>query len=294
VENGTRFTLLALPVSSESKRGVEMLKVAEKLIKYAKKKIKINRVYGDKWFYNVKFLKILRESNTDFVIQAPMNKRANKILEDNKDKDTIVIKDFELKDKTNKIKENVKFFAVKRRLFSLSVKRFEEDLNKCTISEKLRSIFKTKGSQISENATVIKKNGEWRITDGEKIYIIRKEKGRLNVYTKSENNGDEKVCFITSLNVDEKSANLYAELFRRRWGIETSYRVEDDFKPKTTSTKPAVRLYYFFFSVCAYNLWVIVNMILSIVSGIISDKPLVTAKRLIVILQMSMMGKGPP
>jgi predicted transposase YbfD/YdcC len=60
----------------------------------------------------------------------------------------------------------------------------------------------------------------------------RKEKGRLNVYTKSENNGDEKVCFITSLDIDEKSANQYAESFRRRWGIETSYRVEDDFKPK--------------------------------------------------------------
>ena len=135
---------------------------------------------------------------------------------------------------------------------------------------------------------------EWTITDGEKIYIIRKEKGKLNVYTKSEKNGDEKVCFITSLDIDEKSANQYAELFRRRWGIETSYRVEDDFKPKTTSKKPAVRLYYFLFSVCVYNIWVIVNMILSIVSGIISDKPLITAKRLIILLQMSIMEKPPP
>jgi len=138
------------------------------------------------------------------------------------------------------------------------------------------------------------KEEEWLITDGEKIYIIRKEKGKLNVYTKSENNGDEKVCFITSLDVDEKSAKQNAESFRRRWGIETSYRVEDDFKPKTTSKKPAVRLYYFLFSVCTYNIWVIVNMIVSIVSGIIADKPLITAKRLIVLLQMSMMEKPPP
>lgn len=183
---------------------------------------------------------------------------------------------------------------MKRRLFSVSAKRFEEDLNKCVISEKLRSIFKTKGSQISEDATVIKEDGEWRITDGEKIYIIRKEKGRLNVYTKSENNGDEKVCFITSLDIDEKSAKQYGELFRRRWGIETSYRVEGDFKPKTTSKNPVVRLYYFFFSVCVYNIWVIVNMILSLVLGIIADKPLITAKMLIVILQRSMMVKEPP
>lgn len=158
VENGTRFTLLALPVSSESMRGEEMLKVAEKLIKYAKKKIKIKRAYGDKWFYNVKFLKILRESNTDFVIQAPMNKRANKILEDNKDKDTIIIKGFELKDRTNKLKEKANFFAVERRLFNVSTKRFEEDLNKGVIPEELRTIFKTKGSSLSENAIITNLN----------------------------------------------------------------------------------------------------------------------------------------
>jgi hypothetical protein len=35
-------------------------------------------------------------------------------------------------------------------------------------------------------------------------------------------------------------------------------------------------------------------MILSIVSGIISDKPLITAKRLIILLQMSIIEKPPP
>ena len=36
------------------------------------------------------------------------------------------------------------------------------------------------------------------------------------------------------------------------------------------------------------------NMILSLVLGIIADKPLLTAKRLIIILQMSIMDKPPP
>ncbi|HUV80569.1 MAG TPA: hypothetical protein VMW40_07105 [Candidatus Bathyarchaeia archaeon] len=43
-----------------------------------------------------------------------------------------------------------------------------------------------------------------------------------------------------------------------------------------------------------YNLWVIVNMMLSIVLGMISDKPLVTAKWLLVVLQLTLMEKGPP
>ena len=46
-------------------------------------------------------------------------------------------------------------------------------------------------------------------------------------------NENEKVCFVTDLDVDESSAKSYAELFRRRWGIETSYRVKGDFRPKT-------------------------------------------------------------
>ncbi|MEA1956745.1 MAG: hypothetical protein U9N01_00070 [Euryarchaeota archaeon] len=43
-----------------------------------------------------------------------------------------------------------------------------------------------------------------------------------------------------------------------------------------------------------YNLWVITNMILGIVLGIITDKSLITTKRLIVHLQMSLVEKQPP
>jgi len=53
-------------------------------------------------------------------------------------------------------------------------------------------------------------------------------------------------------------------------------------------------IFYFFFSVCVYNLWVITNMILGIVLGIITDKSLITTKRLIVHLQMSLVEKQPP
>lgn len=159
VENGTRFTLLALPVSSESNRGEEMLRVAEKLIKYARKKIKINRVYADKWFYQVQFIKALKEANADFVIQAPLNKKVNKILTDNKDKDTVVIDDFEVKDKYSRNKEKANFFAVKKRLFNVRANGLEEDLNKGIIPEDLKNRFKTKGFPLSEKAVITRKDG---------------------------------------------------------------------------------------------------------------------------------------
>ncbi|MBE9594775.1 MAG: carboxypeptidase regulatory-like domain-containing protein, partial [Proteobacteria bacterium] len=70
-------------------------------------------------------------------------------------------------------------------LFSIDAE-FEEDLNNGIISEKLKDIFKTKGFPLSENAMVTKeKENEWVITN-EKKFIVRKEKGKLNIYLEPE------------------------------------------------------------------------------------------------------------
>ena len=47
--------------------------------------------------------------------------------------------------------------------------------------------------------------------------------------------------------------------FRRRWGIETSYRMIGMFLAKTTSRLYRLRLLYFFLAVVLYNLWVLKN-----------------------------------
>ncbi len=47
--------------------------------------------------------------------------------------------------------------------------------------------------------------------------------------------------------------------FRRRWGIETSYRLIGLFLAKTTSKVYSLRLLYFFLGVVLYNLWVLRN-----------------------------------
>jgi hypothetical protein len=47
--------------------------------------------------------------------------------------------------------------------------------------------------------------------------------------------------------------------FRRRWRIETSYRVIGMFLAKTTSRLYRLRLLYFFLAVVLYNLWVLKN-----------------------------------
>jgi Transposase DDE domain len=47
--------------------------------------------------------------------------------------------------------------------------------------------------------------------------------------------------------------------YKRRWGIETSYREHNVFLAKTTSKDYAVRLLYYAVAVCIYNAWCVFN-----------------------------------
>ena len=70
-------------------------------------------------------------------------------------------------------------------LFSVTAKGVEEDLDNETVSEMLKSLFKTAGISLSEHSTVRKINeGRWVINDEENknIYIVKKEEGKLNFY----------------------------------------------------------------------------------------------------------------
>ncbi|MCK5027726.1 MAG: transposase [Candidatus Pacebacteria bacterium] len=91
----------------------------------------------------------------------------------------------------------------------------------------------------------------------------------------------EKRAFATNLNIGIKRRllSLY-DLYGKRWGIETSYRIIDhDFKARTTSKRYVIRLFYFLFCVLLYNLWVLANVLLaSWLLKFIPRKLLVTAK----------------
>jgi hypothetical protein len=51
--------------------------------------------------------------------------------------------------------------------------------------------------------------------------------------------------------------------YRRRWGIETSFRKVKEVHGRTLSPSPAIRLAYFMISMILYNLWQAINLILS-------------------------------
>jgi putative transposase len=106
----------------------------------------------------------------------------------------------------------------------------------------------------------------------------------------------KKIAFITNLDVSRLTAHRIPQLYKKRWGIETSYRVINKFRPKTTSKNYIIRLFYFFFSVCLYNLWELTNIILSKSEQVVNKVPLIKTllfgKALFHVFEM--MGTGPP
>jgi IS4 transposase len=94
---------------------------------------------------------------------------------------------------------------------------------------------------------------------GSKVYlVIAKKKG-----SREEDKPDDKfIAFVTNIKFDdpERIVDIIPEEYRYRWGIETSYRVEDGFEAKTTNRNFTLRVIYFMLSIILYNLWILARV----------------------------------
>lgn len=69
--------------------------------------------------------------------------------------------------------------------------------------------------------------------------------------------------FGTSLPVTNSNRQIFAEIYRMRWNIETSFRVEKhDFLAETTSKSCKFRLFLFLVAIVLYNLWMITRVVI--------------------------------
>lgn len=72
----------------------------------------------------------------------------------------------------------------------------------------------------------------------------------------------ETYYFITNIAGENKTALLLIiEAYRKRWGIETGYRVADDFYAWTTSKKFSIRCFLGLLSFLMQDLWILQNFI---------------------------------
>ncbi len=73
-------------------------------------------------------------------------------------------------------------------------------------------------------------------------------------------NGKE-IGFYTTLNfICFHTANYYLNLYKKRWNIETGYRIQNQFLPKTTSINEVIRMFYFCYACAMHNLWLIIRL----------------------------------
>lgn len=80
----------------------------------------------------------------------------------------------------------------------------------------------------------------------------------FTVAVKRDDKDEDVVGFATNTKL---GAETIGEWYRKRWGIETGYRVKEEFRARTCSRKSAaVRLLFNMFSFVLYNLWVLVNI----------------------------------
>jgi len=129
-----------------------------------------------------------------------------------------------------------------------------------------------KMNQLNVNYMVFwKKQGKWykehfeNMNDGD-FYEMSKEgeynRGFTNhkvkskfVLIKQHEYKGKKFDWIFATNVDERSAGKYVMIYKKRWGIETIYRVTEDVRIYTTSTNPMIRYFLYMFTCFIYNVW---------------------------------------
>jgi hypothetical protein len=93
----------------------------------------------------------------------------------------------------------------------------------------------------------------------------RNETAHFNVVClEREKTGERKVyCFATNFSHKQfmENAELIAEWYDHRWGIENTFKVSDQFQLNTYSPNPIIRLFSFAFSLILYNLWILMNLL---------------------------------
>ena len=89
---------------------------------------------------------------------------------------------------------------------------------------------------------------------GSKVYLVIAQK------KDADDQLDRYMAFVRNVKFDDprEMVDVIPEEYRYRWGIETSYRVEDGFEAKTTSRN--LRIIYFMTAFIFYNLWIIARV----------------------------------
>ena len=148
---------------------------------------------------------------------------------------------------------HIKFVLLDRGFFSVDVINVLESLKikyimPATKNDKIKQIIKNNLNKMSYCL-------KYTRISGKKI-------AAFNLMVKYDEKDKEYYTFATNFEIKHKDdIERIAELYRKRWGIETGYRVKKDFLAVTTTEFYIIRMLYFMVSVILYNFWLLCNLI---------------------------------
>jgi len=99
--------------------------------------------------------------------------------------------------------------------------------------------------------------------DKDDYYAVGIKSEKKSALRKSEPDepADDYTYFYTNLDPTKVPPEEIGRFYRRRWGIETGFRVvKEEFLAKSGSRGPNVRSFYFNFAAHLYNLWTVANI----------------------------------
>lgn len=124
--------------------------------------------------------------------------------------------------------------------------------------------WKKQGDWYQEDLEIME-DGEVKRTYKQGIYKRHKTNHKVAcgfVLIKQLEYGNKKYDWIFAANLNLKSAEDYVKRYKKRWAIETIYRVTDKIRAYTTSTKSVIRHFLFMFTCFVYNIWRFFQMFL--------------------------------
>jgi len=101
-------------------------------------------------------------------------------------------------------------------------------------------------------------NGQFKSHKRKDKFYRNKYRYNVNlnfIFIKQLKYENKKYDWIFATNLNFKKAKDYVKRYKKRWGIETIYRVTDKIRSYTTSTKSIIRYFLFMFTCFIYNIW---------------------------------------
>lgn len=221
-------------------KGDDNARIAMKLIERARELVPVKAVLWDRWFHNIQLIRYCKENGIPYLGRAKKTSRVERLVEEKFERGKVAQKVTYTMQHESKREYDTTLIAVPHDEFYNMVDKEPEE------------------EQVELGAFAFKES-----KDGDLGAFGTGTTGEADDPRAPEN--IRWLFLTTNIDMEIGEVDAWAEQYRRRWAIETQYRlIKHDFLAKTSSTDYTIRNYYFGFALLMYNCWRLYNVIVDL------------------------------